>query len=541
MKITPARALLCLVLLCCGSAAGQPTKFEIADVTVSQFSWDYHKRTLGGSFLSDGLFELKRATMLDLIRIAWATDPSKVVGGPSWLDMDRFDVRAKTPEGTTQQTMRLMLRALLAERFELVTHNETRPVPAWTLTVGKNLQLKRADAATDPGCKSDSKTELRDNGSPSLPVIEFTCRNISMAEFASRLTEIPGGYMDGNTTVADRTQLTGPWNFTFKLTPRGGTTGAEHVVTLFDGIEQLGLKLEPAPVPTEVLVVDRANQKPTPNSPDVAKSFPALPKEFEVAVVKPSPQGDRTLPGYSAAGDTRIQYLPGGRVNAQGNLRGVIRWVWGVNDIMLEGLPSFADADSWDIAAKAGGDVGDFDTLTEMLKNLLVNRFKLTWHTEERPIMTYTLTATKPKLKKADPASRTGCKEGPAVPTKSDPRDSNPLLGRLLTCTNTSMSQLAFLLFRGMASGYVKSPVVDATGLQGGWDFTLSFSAPGQIPGGDTGGSGAGIRAAAASDPNGTVSLPDAMEKQIGIRMELQKHPVEVLVIDHLERKPTEN
>jgi uncharacterized protein (TIGR03435 family) len=91
------------------------------------------------------------------------------------------------------------------------------------------------------------------------------------------------------------------------------------------------------------------------------------------------------------------------------------------------------------------------------------------------------------------------------------------------------MSQLAYLLFHGMASGYVGSPVYDATGLDGGWDFTLSFSAPPQTP------------KDAAAEPDGTITLPDAMEKQIGIKMEMQKHPVEILVIDHLERQPTDN
>jgi uncharacterized protein (TIGR03435 family) len=355
-----------------------------------------------------------------------------------------------------------------------------------------------------------------------------------MTEFAERFSYLPGGYIDDGVSVADRTGLAGAWNLTLKFASRSSSAGAGlHAISLFDAIEQLGLKLEPAMVPIAAIVVDSVNEKPTPNSPDVAKAFPPAPTEFEVAVVKPSPPGDHTLPGYVAGNDTRIQYHPGGRVNAQGTLLGLIRWVWGINTVRIAGLPPFADTDSWDISAKAPGDAGDSDTLTEMLKTLLVTRFKLAFHTEERPLMTYTLTPTKPKLKKADPASRTGCKEGPATPTRTDLRDASPLLSRLLTCRNTSMSQLAYLLFRGMASGYVARPVFDATGLEGGWDFTLSFSAPGQIPKADVDG--------AASDPNGAVSLPDAMEKQIGIRMEMQKHPVEVLVIDHIERQPTDN
>jgi uncharacterized protein (TIGR03435 family) len=84
-----------------------------------------------------------------------------------------------------------------------------------------------------------------------------------------------------------------------------------------------------------------------------------------------------------------------------------------------------------------------------------------------------------------------------------------------------------------MSSVYVAGPAFDATGLETGWDFTPSFSAPAEIR---TSNAGDG-----SAETTGAISLPDAMQKQIGIRMEMQKHPVEVLFIDHLEPKPTEN
>jgi uncharacterized protein (TIGR03435 family) len=156
------------------------------------------------------------------------------------------------------------------------------------------------------------------------------------------------------------------------------------------------------------------------------------------------------------------------------------------------------------------------------------------FHLEERPISSYTLVADKPKLKAADPAGRTGCREGTMSPTRLDARDRNPLLSRLLTCRNITMAEFATLLFKGMASGYVGGPVFDATGLDGRWDFAVNFSPP--PPAQPAAGSGD-----SAGDPAGTVTLPEALRRQLGIRMEMQKQPVEVLVIEHLERKPTEN
>jgi uncharacterized protein (TIGR03435 family) len=84
-------------------------------------------------------------------------------------------------------------------------------------------------------------------------------------------------------------------------------------------------------------------------------------------------------------------------------------------------------------------------------------------------------------------------------------------------------------------AGHSEYPsVFDETGLDGRWDFTLNFSpAPPAQSAANSGDS--------AGDPTATVTLPDALRRQLGIRMEMQKQPVEILVIEHVERKPTEN
>ena len=165
-------------------------------------------------------------------------------------------------------------------------------------------------------------------------------------------------------------------------------------------------------------------------------------------------------------------------------------------------------------------------------------------HREDRPATAYTLMAVKPKMKRADPTERTKYKEGPALDGK-DPRDKNPVLGRLVTCQNMTMADFAKKL-KDIAPGYIHTPVLDATGLDGSYDFTLSFSTAGALRnggGGGRGGDGPPPAAAVgtASDPNGAVSLFDAMEKQLGLKLQEQKRPVSVFVIDHIEQKPTEN
>ena len=175
-----------------------------------------------------------------------------------------------------------------------------------------------------------------------------------------------------------------------------------------------------------------------------------------------------------------------------------------------------------------------------MVRALLMDRFKLAVHMEDRPINAYTLLSEKPKLTKADPSSRTKCEEGPG-PDGKDPRDKNPALNRLLTCQNLTMTQFSEML-QGLASGYIFVPVKDSTGLEGGWDFTLSFSTAGTYQNAGRGAAApAAGGAAMASDPSGALSLPEAVNKQLGLKLEKQMRPVPVLVIDHVEEKPTDN
>jgi uncharacterized protein (TIGR03435 family) len=156
------------------------------------------------------------------------------------------------------------------------------------------------------------------------------------------------------------------------------------------------------------------------------------------------------------------------------------------------------------------------------------------------------LIAVNPKLKKADPSNRTGCKEGPGADGK-DPRIANPVLARLVTCLNITMPQFAEQL-RLQASGYLFQfpPIEDATGLDGAYDITISFSTAGAAQGFGGGGRGGdapppGAAAGTAPDPNGAVSIFDAVSKQLGLKLEMRKRPMPVLVIDHVDEKPTDN
>jgi uncharacterized protein (TIGR03435 family) len=110
------------------------------------------------------------------------------------------------------------------------------------------------------------------------------------------------------------------------------------------------------------------------------------------------------------------------------------------------------------------------------------------------------------------------------------------MLNRLISCTNMNMTQFAAML-QNMASGYVRAPIKDATGIEGYWDFSVNFSGVNLLPGARFDPNAA----AGASDPNGSLSLPEALQKQLGLKLEMEKRPIPVLVVDHVEDKPAEN
>jgi len=124
---------LALVALFGQSPANGP-QFLVADIHSSPRAIPPVAR---GPFLAGNRYEVRCASMLDLIRIAYGVDAERIVGGPSWIEMDRFDIFAKTQGGSTDGSRRLMLRTLLAQRFHLAIHETTEPMaPGCLLTPG---------------------------------------------------------------------------------------------------------------------------------------------------------------------------------------------------------------------------------------------------------------------------------------------------------------------------------------------------------------------------------------------------------------------
>jgi uncharacterized protein (TIGR03435 family) len=357
-----------------------------------------------------------------------------------------------------------------------------------------------------------------------------------MDALASLLGGAAGDYLEH--PVVNDTKLEGAWDFSVKWTPRNSLAAAgPDGISIFDALDkQLGLKLELKQIATAVLIVDRVNEEPLDNPPGVASALPSPPPpQFEAATIKP------TDPAFDGI---KLQVTPS--VNIAGaTLSFLLQNIWFVTPELIAGAPKWLDADRWDIVGKVATAPGaaprtDLDSMIVMVRDLIEDRFRLKTHLEERVVPAWTLTALKPKLRKADPANRTGCKEGPENGEK-DLRVMNPAISRLVTCHNMTMAQFAEQLPNiadarsAMCCLYLRSPVLDSTGIEGAYDFTFGFSFQSAVQNrSNPGGSG-------LSDPDGAVSLFDALNGQLGLKLSLEKRPAPVLVIDHVEQKPVEN
>jgi uncharacterized protein (TIGR03435 family) len=496
-----------LLLLSCVALAQTPG-FELADVHVSKPG-----ATPTGAPFPGGGFELHGFTIVDLIRFAYGVDDDMVVGGPGWLGTERFDVIAKAPRGTSDDKARVMLRDLLADRFKLTYHIENKPRPAFVMTVAKKSVLKPGDGSEDGEC--EPKVDQ--------PWITFVCKNLTMAAFAERIHQWAGAYVTH--PVVDQTGLKGGYDFTLHWVGRGALETTPDAISAFDAVEkQMGLKLVAGTQPLPAMVIDSVEKTPTPNAPGVTEKLPDTPTEFEVADVKPSRPDEKT----------NLRFQPNGRLDAQGvPLKLLLQFAYDTFDENgFVGAPKWWDSEHFDIVAKASRAV-PVDALRVMLKKLLTDRFGLVVHMEQQPIQVYALTAGKhPKLEQATGNERTGCNRS----------IDNGML--FLTCKNTTMVKFAEEIHQA-AGGYFNHALVDLTELTGAYNFTLSWTPKQNIPGAAPPPSAPAAAAATgstavASDPGG-ITVFEAIDRQLGLKVETQKRPMPVVVIDHLNQKPTEN
>ena len=267
--------------------------------------------------------------------------------------------------------------------------------------------------------------------------------------------------------------------------------------------------------------VTAENAWPIPEPPK-AMAADAVPK-FDVVTVKPS-DPNRPGKGFTIRGRHVMT------INT--NLNDLITFAYGLHPKQIIGGPDWFGTDKFDIDG-----VPDVDgrpnskQMKLLIQSALTDRFKLTFHHDQKELSVYALTIAKngPKL--------TATIHQPAEPVNFLYRN----LGALMV-TNATMKDFC----DGMQGSAMDRPVVDHTGLTGRYDFTLNWT-PDDSQFIQMGGpkppppqAGAGAPATPADDPNAPPALSTAMQEQLGLKFDSVRAPAEVFVIDHVE-KPSAN
>lgn len=295
----------------CSLVYGQGTKleFEVASIKPSVMPSGRGVIRIGppgGPGSADpGRVNYTFSTIRDLMVNAYEVKRYQVSGGPNWLDSERFDIVAKVPEGATKEQVRVMLQNLLAERFKLALHRETKELPIYALAVsGKGPRLKPSTAEEMssppplPPPPGKGGLKIGSDGCPETPPMPAGRTGNFMIMTPTGACMISNGQtLEGLATqlsnqfdrpVIDQTGLKGKYDFKLRYDPsstpggRGGPMmGAmmkdggppDHMASdedqppsIFNALqEQLGLKLEAKRGSVELLVIEHVEKTPSEN------------------------------------------------------------------------------------------------------------------------------------------------------------------------------------------------------------------------------------------------------------------------------------
>jgi uncharacterized protein (TIGR03435 family) len=281
------RAIIGAGILACGIVFGQAAEsnltFEVVSLKLSTGAPLGNPGTDGGPGTRfPERYATGNATLRGLLWKAYGLiDFQEQISGPGWIDTEKYAIDAKVPPGTTIEQFQRMLQNLLAERFKLVLHHETKVLPVYDLVVGKNGPKFKESGETS-GAAGPPAAGVDRDGFPVLPagrpglvsnyaigpsgqVSHWRAQQQPISAFA-RMLGLP---QNAGRIVVDKTGLTGKYDFTLSYdvqVPGEPAVADNPVLTIFDAVEQqLGLKLVDGKAPFDKIVVDQAERVPVEN------------------------------------------------------------------------------------------------------------------------------------------------------------------------------------------------------------------------------------------------------------------------------------
>jgi bla regulator protein BlaR1 len=228
-----------------------------------------------GSILPSGQFRAVNIPLKEVIKFAFDVRDEAIIGAPGWMDSERYDIVGKAaPVGAEEtfwrsssavalmrfsynwdQTFRLMVQTMLAERFKLAVRQEQRPMSVLALTVAKGgARLQKASEAGRPDCTRTVGAELR---------AQVVCKNMTMPDLARAMQVFAPLYADR--PVLDLTGIEGTYDLKLEWMGRFVPNQEVEGMTMPGALEKtLGLKLEQRRMPMPVLVIDHV-ERPSEN------------------------------------------------------------------------------------------------------------------------------------------------------------------------------------------------------------------------------------------------------------------------------------
>ena len=242
-------------------AANADPSFDVATIKPN----DSGATSMQALFINGRNFSTRASSLVDLIAFAYEVQKKQIVGGADWMDKDRYDIAATidTEGSPSPAQTRIMIRKLLADRFKLTFHKDKRELSAYVLTVSKSgSKLK----------ETELKGSLPGFGlRPTAAGISIPVRNAAMDDFAQFLQSL---IVDR--PVVNQTALAARYDFVLTFTPDDSqfnghpppqpakTDATETAPSLFEAVQQLGLKLDAQKTQVDVIAIDHV-EKPSAN------------------------------------------------------------------------------------------------------------------------------------------------------------------------------------------------------------------------------------------------------------------------------------
>jgi uncharacterized protein (TIGR03435 family) len=282
-----------IMVLLCSAALAQVPGFEVAVIKpalpmAEAIPLLTQGKLKAGISIKQSRVDMGFVTLTDLIVGAYKIRAYQIAG-PDWLLMERFDIQAKLPDGAREDQVPEMLQTLLAERFGMRVHRESRTLSAYALVVGKSgaklpLSTLQPDAEAAKGLMTLTPAaggKVSASAGPAGPTqmtmgpngIQLVLLKAKVSGFADLLSSILGK------PVVDRTSLNGDYQITLDIPqedvqnvaralgiggPAVGTAGAGGS-SMFQAVERYGLRLDARKEEMETLVVDHMERTPTQN------------------------------------------------------------------------------------------------------------------------------------------------------------------------------------------------------------------------------------------------------------------------------------